>query len=98
MTLLANNKEGSIIATKVTLGGRLCTTQDVNSDDKKEISETKREVRKQRTATLMTPAGEFDQGISKTKGTEETGGVTLADKTTRMTIQTQGGNSLMAAR
>jgi len=80
------------------LGGRLCTSQDVNSNDETDILGIKREIRKQLTATVMTPAGGFDHGANKTKNFQTTSREVSADETTRMTIQTQGGNALKAAR
>lgn len=80
------------------MGGRLCTSQDVNSNDKTDILETKFKIRKQLTAAIMTPAGGFDHGANKTKNSETTSREVSADNTIRMTIQTQGGNALKAAR
>jgi hypothetical protein len=62
------------------------------------IVEAKKEIRKELTATIMTPAGGLDVGGSKKQGLTTTGRNEEADMTTRMTIQTQGGNALLAAR
>ncbi|KAF5725218.1 membrane attack complex component perforin [Fusarium mundagurra] len=88
---------GDIIATKVTLGGRLCTTQEVNSADESKISEAKREVRKQLTATLTTPAAGLDLRGNRGKSVGTYERQISAEITTRTTIHTQGGNALLAA-
>ena len=94
--LLSNS--GGIIATKVTLGARLCTTQEVTTEDKSEVTEAKNEVLKQLTATLVTPAGGFDTGGKRNRGRESTDQATTVDIMNRMMIQTQGGDALLAAK
>ncbi|KAK2468692.1 hypothetical protein H9L39_19619 [Fusarium oxysporum f. sp. albedinis] len=89
---------GDIIVTKITLGGRLCTTQEVNSADESKISEAKREVRKQLTATLSAPAAGLDLRGTRGKSVGTSERQVSAETTTRTTIHTQGGNALLAAR
>ncbi|KAI3565898.1 hypothetical protein IWW34DRAFT_777279 [Fusarium oxysporum f. sp. albedinis] len=88
---------GDIIVTKITLGGRLCTTQEVNSADESKISEAKREVRKQLTATLSAPAAGLDLRGTRGKSVGTSERQVSAETTTRTTIHTQGGNALLAA-
>jgi len=70
----------------------------VKTDDKSEISEAKKKVLMQLTATLLTPAGGIDIGGENSKGSDSSEQVTKADTTTRMMVQTQGGNALLVAK
>jgi hypothetical protein len=90
--------QGGFVATKVTLGGQLCTTQEVKTDDKSEVSKTKKEVLKQLTATLVTPVGGFDNRGKRNRVRASSEQVTKTDTTTRIIIQTQDRNTLLAAK
>jgi hypothetical protein len=62
------------------------------------VSEAKREVQKQLTATLTTAAAVLDLRGNRGKSVGTSERQVSAESTTRTTIHTQGGNALLAAR
>jgi len=57
----------------------------------------KKEMRSQLEATVMTPAGGFSMGGTRSQGSESKDQKNLSEKGQRMLIETQGGDSFLAS-
>ena len=86
------------MATRVTLGGRLCTAKEVRADEKTNIADEKRKLKAELTATIVAPAAGVDVGATHTRNLTTTDKAEAHSQTTRMTIETQGGNALLASK
>ncbi len=87
-----------MLATRVTLGGRLCTMQEAQSADRSIIAQQKKAIERELTATIMSPAGGASIGGSRTKEDDSHLQRTLAMHVARERVATQGGNALLASR
>lgn len=83
---------------RVTLGGRLCTTQEIHSKDRTEITELKKKLEMQLTATVKGAGVGIDSGIARQQGSEHNERQHQLGGTSRITLETQGGNGLLASR
>ncbi len=72
--------------------------QETNAQDRLDLSEKKKEIRMELTASLMTPAGGIDAGGNRTRDDGLSVLDTASARVTRMTVATQGGNALLASR
>ena len=88
---------GGLIATRVTLGARLCTREEVKNDEQSKAATMKKELRSQLEATVMTPAGGFSIGGNRSQGSETKDQNSLSAKGQQMLIETQGGDSFLAS-
>lgn len=94
----AEHAAGGIIATRVVLGGRLCTSKEIAAHQKSNMAEERRRLRSELTATIVGPGAGSSSSISHIKDNSATNKVDTTQRTTRMTIETQGGNALLASR
>ena len=88
-----------MLPSRVTLGGRLCTTKELASDHKSSISEERKNVERNLTAKVNAASfAGIDLGYKKNKGSENSESENRATDWSRMTLETQGGNGLLASR
>jgi hypothetical protein len=95
---LTERLPGDMLATRATLGGRLCTVQEAKSTNRSALEEQKKSAERALTATTMAPAAGASVGGSRSK--EQTATVrTVTSQTTALErVTTQGGNALLASR
>ena len=90
--------KGSILPSRITLGARLCTTQELTTDNQSNITAARKsleiDLKTQVTAAAVGLQAEhhMKSGSSKDESQNQ-----LAEAS-RMTIKTQGGNGLLASR
>ena len=84
--------------TRVTLGGRLCTTRETQANDQATISELKNGVETQLSATVKGAGTEIGGGFRKHKGSETNQNSSQTSDSSREALETQGGNGLLASR
>lgn len=91
--------EGSILPTRVTLGARLCTTEELTTENRSEVSEKRKNLEFNLTTkvTAASAAG-IDSGYNQKKGSTAATVQSQAAELSSMTLKTQGGNGLLAAR
>jgi hypothetical protein len=82
---------GGMLATRVALGGRLCTKQEVKSEQQSIMIEEKNEMKSQLTATVITPGGGLSIGGNRSKGSTSTDQGDLSDNTKHMLIKSKVG-------
>ena len=91
-------REGAILACRVTLGGRLCTSKELRNEDQTKISQLKKDLRTQLTATVIGAGIGVDAGIARQQGSQRNESRVQHDEASRMVLETQGGNGLLASR
>ena len=91
--------KGSILPSRITLGARLCTTQELTTDNQSNITAARKSLEID-LKTQVTAAGAADlqaEHHRKTESSRDESQNQLAEAG-RMTIKTQGGNGLLASR
>ncbi|KAL8696806.1 MAG: hypothetical protein Q9201_007470 [Fulgogasparrea decipioides] len=88
---------GTILPCRVTLGGRLCTTQEVHTEDRTQIFELKKHLESQLTATVKGAGVGVDNSVTRQRRSERREHQYQVGETSRMIVETQGGNGLLAS-
>ena len=83
---------------RVTLRGRLCTTQESQSSDRESITKIKKDLRSQLTATVKASGIGGQVGGKSSKASDLEIRHMEQKEITRSTLETQGGNGLLASR
>ena len=95
--MLANSGPGAMLPRRVTLGGRLCTTQEIWNEDETKILDMKKGLRSQLTATVKGSMVGVRCRHSGQKGSARDQRRSRHDEYSRRTLETQGGNGLLAS-
>lgn len=88
---------GVILPCKVTLGGRLCTTRELQTEEETRISDIKKDVRTQLNATIKGGAASLGTGFTRQNRSDQEDRYTQQESASRMLVETQGGNGLLAS-
>lgn len=91
------NNKGAILPRTVTLGGRLCTCQEVRTEDSNTISQVTKDIRVQLDARVHAAGAGLDNGINRHRASGQSQRSTQADETSRMVLETQGGDGLLTS-
>lgn len=83
---------------RVTLGGRLCTTKELKSVNQTEISKERKALETRLTAKVTAASVGMESGFSKKTANENEKHENQMVELNRMTLETQGGNGLLASR
>ena len=87
-----------MLPTRVTLGGRLCTTEEVRTNDQTNITEAKKELQTRLSATVKGAGTKIGSVVSKHNRSERNQNHVKTGEMSRMVLQTQGGDGLLASR
>ncbi|ERF69754.1 hypothetical protein EPUS_07580 [Endocarpon pusillum Z07020] len=88
---------GSILPARVTLGARLCTTQELNTDNISNISEARKTLETDLTTKVTAASAGIQSGYHRKTGSSAVEKMNQTAESSRMTLETQGGNGLLAS-
>jgi hypothetical protein len=83
---------------RVTLGARLCTTQELKTDNQATISEARKTLETDLTAKVNAASVGIESGYHRKTGSGHVEKQNQTAESSRMTLKTQGGNGLWASR
>ena len=84
--------------TRITLGGRLCTTQETRTEDETKLLELKKDLQTQLNSTVKGAGMGIEGGFARKKGSEYSQLHSQMGERSHMVLETQGGNGLVASR
>ncbi|KAF7513493.1 hypothetical protein GJ744_008787 [Endocarpon pusillum] len=88
---------GSILPARVTLGARLCTTQELNTDNISNIAEARKTLETDLTTKVIAASAGIQSGYHRKTGSSAVENMNQTAESSRMTLETQGGNGLLAS-
>ncbi|KAL8994353.1 MAG: hypothetical protein Q9188_007088 [Gyalolechia gomerana] len=89
---------GALLLCRVTLGGRLCTARELQTEEETRISDIKKDVRTQLNATIKGGAAGLSSGLAKQKRSNREDHHFQQASISRTSVETQGGNGLLASK
>lgn len=95
---LADTGTGAVLPTRVTLGGRLCTSQEAFTDDRSDVARKRKAVQTQLDATVKAAGAGLRLGGSRNKGSDFEANEIEKYQSSSATTETQGGNGLLSSR